>query len=113
MPADNLAIMLPKSMTFSGQGFQQLQGDASGPGTQTFLATSVKPGTPIAFTVSGTGSMPREQQQPRARAARSGHGNARPVRTRTVRSPPPTPPAADSATPSIPPTRSRNISGGS
>lgn len=64
MPADNLAVMLPKSMTFSGQGFQQLQGDASGPGTQTYLATNVKPGSPVDFTVSGTGSMPREQQQP-------------------------------------------------
>jgi hypothetical protein len=63
LAADNVAIMLPKAMTFSGQGFQQLQGDASGPGTQTFLATNVKPGTPVAFTVSGSGSMPREQQQ--------------------------------------------------
>ncbi|HEX3660289.1 MAG TPA: carboxypeptidase regulatory-like domain-containing protein [Acidobacteriaceae bacterium] len=63
MAADNVAVMLPKSMTFAGQGFQPLQGDASGPGTQTFLATNVKAGTPIAFTVSGTGSMPREQQQ--------------------------------------------------
>jgi hypothetical protein len=63
LPADNVAVMLPKSMTFSGQGFQQLQGDASGPGTQTFLATNVKPGATVAYTVSGTGSMPREQQQ--------------------------------------------------
>jgi hypothetical protein len=63
MPADNVAIMLPKAMTFSGQGFQQLQGDASGPGTQTWLSTNAKPGTPVAFQVSGSGSMPREQQQ--------------------------------------------------
>ncbi|HEX3984966.1 MAG TPA: carboxypeptidase regulatory-like domain-containing protein [Acidobacteriaceae bacterium] len=63
LPADNVAVMLPKSMTFSGQGFQPLQGDASGPGTQTFLAANVKANTPVAFTVSGTGSMPREQQQ--------------------------------------------------
>lgn len=63
LPADNVAVMLPKAMTFSGQGFQPLQGDASGPGTQTYLATNVKPGTPVAYTVSGTGSMPREQQQ--------------------------------------------------
>ncbi|MGC2497742.1 MAG: carboxypeptidase regulatory-like domain-containing protein, partial [Acidobacteriaceae bacterium] len=69
MPADNVAVMLPKAMTFSGQGFQPLQGDASGPGTQTFLATNVKPDTPIAFTVSGTGSMPREQQQAQGQGA--------------------------------------------
>jgi hypothetical protein len=63
LAADNVAIMLPKAMTFSGQGFQPLQGDASGPGTQTWLATNLKPGTVAAYTVSGTGSMPREQQQ--------------------------------------------------
>lgn len=62
MPADNVAVMLPKSMSFEGGKFQALQGDASGPGTQTYLATNVKPDTPVAFTVSGTGSMPREQQ---------------------------------------------------
>jgi len=65
MPADNVAIMLPKSMTFDGgKVFQTLGGDASGPGVQTYLATNVKPDTPAAFTVSGTGSMPREQQNP-------------------------------------------------
>jgi hypothetical protein len=64
MLADNVAIMLPKSMSFSGGGgtFQALQGDASGPGTQTWLATNVHPDTSLAFTVSGTGAMPREQQ---------------------------------------------------
>lgn len=72
LPADNVAVMLPKAMTFSGQGFQQLQGDASGPGSQTFLATNVKPDTPAAYTVSGTGSMPREQQQPQNGPAQPG-----------------------------------------
>ncbi len=62
--ADNVAVMLPKSMTFSGGSgtFQPLHGDASGPGTQTWLATNVHPDTSLAFTVSGTGAMPREQQ---------------------------------------------------
>ncbi|MFP5229543.1 MAG: carboxypeptidase regulatory-like domain-containing protein [Acidobacteriota bacterium] len=66
LPAENIAIMLPKSMSFSGKDFQPLGGDASGPGTQTFLATKVNPGAPVPFTVSGTGSMPREQQNPQA-----------------------------------------------
>jgi hypothetical protein len=57
--------MLPKSMNFDGgKSFQVLGGEASGPGTQTWLATNVPPETPVAFTVSGTGSMPREQQNP-------------------------------------------------
>ncbi len=78
LPAENIAIMLPKSMTFSGSGFQPLGADASGPGTQTFLATKVNPGTPVAFSVSGTGSMPREQQNPQAGQAGMGMGQAAP-----------------------------------
>jgi len=77
LPAENIAIMLPKSMTFDGgSNFQPLGGDASGPGTQTFLATKVQPGTPLAFTVSGTGSMPREQQNPQAGQGGMGMGAA-------------------------------------
>ncbi|MGD0366053.1 MAG: carboxypeptidase regulatory-like domain-containing protein [Acidobacteriaceae bacterium] len=65
LPAENIAVMLPKSMNFDGgKSFQVLGGEASGPGTQTWLATNVPPETPVAFTVSGTGSMPREQQNP-------------------------------------------------
>ncbi|MFY9748252.1 MAG: carboxypeptidase regulatory-like domain-containing protein [Acidobacteriaceae bacterium] len=64
LPAENIAVMLPKSMSFDGgKSFQALGGEASGPGTQTWLANNVPPETTVAFTVSGTGSMPREQQQ--------------------------------------------------
>lgn len=62
MPTDNFAIMVPKSMSISGTGFSPLSGDADQPGTQTWLATNVQPGKSLAYTVSGTGSMPREQQ---------------------------------------------------
>lgn len=62
MPADNVAVMLPKSMSLSGASFQPLPGDANEPGVNTWLATNVQPDKPIGFTVSGSGSMPREQQ---------------------------------------------------
>jgi len=76
LPAENIAIMLPKSMSFDGgKQFQALGADASGPGVQTFLATNVKPDAPVAFTVSGTGSMPREQQNPQGQ---NGPGQATP-----------------------------------
>jgi hypothetical protein len=69
MPAENVAIMLPKTMTFDGgKDFQALGGEASGPGTQTYLATNVKADVPLGFTVSGSGSMPREQQNPQGGA---------------------------------------------
>lgn len=74
MPAENIAVMLPKSMTFEGKSFQALGGEASGPGTQTWLATNVKPDTPIVFTVSGTGSMPREQQNPQGGPGQADQG---------------------------------------
>jgi hypothetical protein len=67
MPTDNLAVMIPTSMTFGGgSAFQPLHGDADEPGTQTYLATNVNPGMTLAYTVSGTGSMPREAQNAQA-----------------------------------------------
>ncbi|HEV2485919.1 MAG TPA: carboxypeptidase-like regulatory domain-containing protein [Terracidiphilus sp.] len=62
LPADNVAVLLPKSMTFaagSGAPFKSVQED---PGIQTFLVKNAVPGKTIEFTVSGTGSMPREAQ---------------------------------------------------
>jgi hypothetical protein len=62
LPADNLAILLPKSITFtadSGATFQPVQQD---PNIQTFLAKNVQPGRSVGFTISGTGAMPREAQ---------------------------------------------------
>lgn len=59
LPADNVAVLLPKSIHFEGSGFQPIQQD---PGIQTFLAKNVNPGTGLEFAISGTGSMPREQQ---------------------------------------------------
>jgi hypothetical protein len=62
LPADNLAVLLPKSMTFAaaaGTGFKMVPQD---PATQTYVAKNAIPGKVVDFTVSGTGSMPREAQ---------------------------------------------------
>ncbi|MBT9329686.1 carboxypeptidase regulatory-like domain-containing protein [Acidipila sp. 4G-K13] len=58
---DNVAIILPKSMQFDGGSFpfQSINDDVN---AQTFLARGVKAGQTLAFTVSGTGSQPREEQ---------------------------------------------------
>ncbi|HEX4038166.1 MAG TPA: carboxypeptidase regulatory-like domain-containing protein [Acidobacteriaceae bacterium] len=75
MAADNVALMLPRSMSFDGgKSFQALTGDASGPGTQTWLATNVQPNQTVAFTVGGTGSMPREQQGAQGGQGQGGMG---------------------------------------
>jgi len=62
MPTQNVAVMLPKAMKFAAGGsvaFQPINDDVN---AQTFLARSVSPSQPMAFTVSGSGSMPRESQ---------------------------------------------------
>lgn len=56
---DNVAVMVPKGMTFDGAAFQPVPDNVAG---QTYLARNVKPGQPIEFTVTGTGSFPRETQ---------------------------------------------------
>ena len=59
---DNVAIILPKSMKFepaAGTSYQTVPGETS---SQTFLMRGVKPGEPLEFTVSGTGSFPRDSQ---------------------------------------------------
>ena len=65
IPADNVAFLLPKSIAFKGAGFTSVQQD---PGIQTMLAKNVQPGQELSASVSGTGSMPREDQaqQPNA-----------------------------------------------
>lgn len=59
--AQNVAILLPKSMKFDGGSspFQSINDDVN---IQTFLARGVKANTVLDFTVSGTGSQPRKEQ---------------------------------------------------
>lgn len=62
MPTDNLAVLVPKSMSFTGGAgatFKQYEEDA---GILTFIAKNVLPGKTVEFTVSGNGSLPRESQ---------------------------------------------------
>jgi len=65
MNTDNLVVYVPKGMTFaagSGADFGPTQED---PRVQTFIHKNTKPGQAVAFTVSGEGTMPRDQQQQR------------------------------------------------
>ena len=62
MQADNLVVYVPKGMTFaagSGVDFGPTNED---PRVQTYIHKNVKPGQSVAFTVTGEGSMPRDQQ---------------------------------------------------
>jgi hypothetical protein len=59
LPADTMWVVLPKSMTFSGSGFESSPQD---PTVQTFMMRNVTPGKDVSFSISGTGSFPREDQ---------------------------------------------------
>ena len=99
LPTQSIGVLLPKSMTFAagtGSAFQSVPED---PNVQTYVAKNAVPGKALEFTISGTGSMPRETQADNGgQAAAAGA--------------PATSPAAASACPSTPPTRSANTSGG-
>jgi hypothetical protein len=62
MPSDNFAVLLPKSMTFtpgSGAAFKPVNED---PNVQTLLMRNVAADTPVEFTLSGQGAIPRDAQ---------------------------------------------------
>jgi hypothetical protein len=62
LPAENVAVILPKSMKFTPSTTTPFAPINDDPTSQTFLAKNVSAATPVEFTVSGTGSMPREAQ---------------------------------------------------
>jgi hypothetical protein len=70
LPTQNVAVMLPKGMKFEGGApFEATDIDAN---AQTFLAKNVDPSQALAFTVSGTGVMPRDSEQVGASAPNAG-----------------------------------------
>ncbi len=67
LPVTNLVVMMPKSMQFksSEAAFQNAPEEG---GMAVYVASGVGPGQNLAFNVSGTGSIPRETQEPGAAA---------------------------------------------
>ena len=59
IPAEAIAFLLPKSVGFTGPGFTSIPQD---PKIQTMLAKNVQPGQELTATISGDGSLPREDQ---------------------------------------------------
>ena len=86
LPAQSVGVLIPKAMTFtagSGATFQSIQQD---PGVTTMVARNATPGQTLEFTISGTGSMPREQQndggqQAAANSGQPGGGLGEPINT--------------------------------
>lgn len=62
LPADTVWVVLPKAMTFTGGNGAGFESSPQDPTVQTFLARNVAPGKAIEFSVSGTGSFARDDQ---------------------------------------------------
>lgn len=76
MQTDDLAVLLPKSMTFAGGDGGQFQAINEDPSVQTYLMKNAPVGKTVAFTVSGTGSIPREAQNGQQQAANNAANSA-------------------------------------
>lgn len=63
MPTDTVAVMLPKSMVFKAAAGAPYTSATDELNAQAFVARDVQPGAPLAFTVTGTGQLPRDTQQ--------------------------------------------------
>lgn len=75
-PADNVVVMLPKSMTFKPDAstpYQPINDDIN---AQTFVAKAVSPSQALGFTVSGSGSLPRDVQTAQSGAGGGTTGDA-------------------------------------
>jgi hypothetical protein len=73
IPARTVWVMLPKSMTFAAGAGSNFQSAPQDPSFQTFVARNALPGKALEFTVSGSGSLPRDDQ-----SAQSAQGSQQP-----------------------------------
>ena len=76
LPADNVAVLMPKTMTLTAGTAGTFTSVNADPGIQTFLTKNATPGKVLEFTVSGTGSMPREDQGTAGAASQGSAGSA-------------------------------------
>ena len=76
LPVTALWVVLPKSMTFTGGSGSGFESSPQDPGMQTFMTRNGIPGKAIEFTISGTGSFPREDQNAQGNTGDNGGQSA-------------------------------------
>jgi hypothetical protein len=85
IPARTMWVMMPKSMTFAAGAGSEFQSSLQDPSFLTFVAKDIVPGKALEFTVSGNGTLPREDQGtpggPGAPGSQPGGGMANPIGT--------------------------------
>jgi len=63
LPARTVWVMMPKSMSFAAGAGSVFISSPQDPGFQTYVTKNAVPGKALEFTVSGTGAIPRDEQQ--------------------------------------------------
>jgi hypothetical protein len=76
LPAQTFWVVLPKSMTFAGESGTGFELSPQDPTVQTYLTREAVPGKTIEYTISGTGSFPREDQGAQAAGPGDNGGDA-------------------------------------
>lgn len=79
MPTDTVAIMIPKTMTFApvaGAPYSPVDDEVN---AHTLVARNVAPNQPLAFTLTGTGQLPRDANAPTQGGDQSAQGAAQPT----------------------------------
>ena len=74
LPAQSFWVVLPKSMTLAGGAGTNFEQSPQDPTVQTYLMRDVTAGKTIDYTVSGTGSFPREDQGAQGGMGDNGQG---------------------------------------
>jgi hypothetical protein len=74
IPARTVWVVLPKSMNLASGGDSAFQSSPQDPGVQTFVSRSAIPGKALEFTVSGSGSLPRDTEGSGGQQAGAGMG---------------------------------------
>ncbi len=74
IPAKTVWVMMPKSMTFAAGADSVFQSSPQDPGFATYVSKNAVPGKALEFTVSGVGSLPRDDQSGQQQQAGSGMG---------------------------------------
>jgi hypothetical protein len=63
LPARTVWVMMPKSMSFTAGAGSVFISSPQDPGFQTYVTKNAVPGKALEFTISGTGAIPRDEQQ--------------------------------------------------
>jgi hypothetical protein len=74
IPAKTVWVMMPKSMSFAAGSGSVFQSSPQDPGFATYVSKNALPGKALEFTVSGNGSLPRDDQGGQSQQAGSGMG---------------------------------------